>query len=116
MTVDRTLKQEEDPTLTIHFTDNAATKRSTDNASEPSSSETTKSAVLKWKTEADIVRELMALTKATEILPTADDKQQLERISEENSRAQVDRERCLAVRAEVKRQQKLLEEARAMTS
>lgn len=130
MTVDRSIKTEEQATLTVFFapedaprtsgspTSGTAATTSTSGDKEPSEhvpAARTKSVSVSHKVADEILKELISITKAQVIEPASEDLQLETDLEEFRKRQQEDRERSLALNAEKKRQEELLAEARGQT-
>ncbi|KAG8630438.1 hypothetical protein KVT40_002057 [Elsinoe batatas] len=131
ITIDRTATNDDDPLMTIFFAPKDAPKTSGTStggtapttstsgdkvASDSAPTERTESVTMAWKKEEEILDDLIRLTKATEVQPTAEERGQLRQLAEEAERSKRDSERCLAVEAEKKRQEAILAEARGETA
>ena len=100
MTVDRTAEQDEPAVMTIHM--------------QPEDSETEKIEKINMKNyrSSEILDALIQLTKASVVEPTVEDQEQLAKLEEQRQRSQRDSKLSQEVRARVKREKELLEQAR----
>ncbi|KAF4550140.1 Mitochondrial ribosomal protein L51 / S25 / CI-B8 domain-containing protein [Elsinoe fawcettii] len=127
MTIDHNAPNEEEPLMTVFFapkdaiktsgssTGGAAPTTSTSGdkvASDSTPTDRAESITMAWKKEEEILDDLIRVTKATTVQPTAEERAQLRQLAEDASRSKVDSERSLAVVAERKRQEAILKEAR----
>lgn len=130
MTVDRSVKTEDQATLTVFFAPedaprtsgtqtggpSATTSTSGDKeASEQAPAARTKSVSVSNKVAEEILKELINITNAEVIGPTPEDLKLEVDLAEFRERQQEDRARSLALNAEKKRQEELLAEARGQT-
>ncbi|KAF2460454.1 hypothetical protein BDY21DRAFT_335489 [Lineolata rhizophorae] len=120
----------EDPALlTITWNKNASSPLSTetDSSSEPTKVESSTPSAdegqtskghrtsiisMRDKTDVQILEEMMKLTGGEEVPPTPVELEELRELAEHEDKAQVDRERSKEHRAELKRQQAMLQAAR----
>lgn len=131
MTVDRSVKTEEEAFLTVFFAPkdaaktsgaetggtHATTSTSGDKvASDHTPSEKTESVSISHKLPHEILQDLVRLTDAEIIDPEAEDVQLEKDLAEQDTRSQADREQSMALNAEKKRQADLLAEARGQTA
>ncbi|PSK40080.1 hypothetical protein B9Z65_8020 [Elsinoe australis] len=131
MTIDRNVTNEEEPIMTVHFATKDASKTAGSSpgaptpttstsgdkvASDYQPSERTESVTMAWKKEEEILDDLIRVTRATAISPTAEERDQLRQLAEDAVRSKKDSERSLAVVAERKRQEAILAEARGETT
>ncbi|USW47735.1 Putative 28S ribosomal protein S25 [Septoria linicola] len=100
MTVDRTAQQDEPAVLTIHL--------------QPEDAETEKVETVNMKNyrSSEILDALIQLTKARQVDPTPEDQEQIAKLEDQRQRSQRDSKLSQEVRARVKREKELLEQAR----
>ena len=67
---------------------------------------------MKHRTNAEILTELVRITKAYPVEPTEAEKEELQELEEARLKGQRDRERQAEVRARIQREKALLEQAR----
>lgn len=126
MTVDRTAKAEDESVMSIHFAQQgSADDDSPTSAPNPVSSTTTTSTTadstpvgrvqtidMKHRTNSEILQELIRVTKAYPIEATAEEQEEIRLLEEQRLRSQRDSAKSAEVRARVKREKELLEQAR----
>jgi large subunit ribosomal protein MRP49 len=131
MTLDRTAAQEDPATMSIHYTspisstDPAAPIGSTadPNASQEPPQETTEAQTterieqieMKNKLSTDILAELLKLTKARQVEPTAEELALLTELDHKRHTARRDSTRMIKIRESEKKRQDMLKAARSLT-
>lgn len=105
MTVDRTALQSEPATLSIHFGSKDASQQS----EQP---ERVEQINMKDYSNSEIMDAVTRITKAYPVEPTADEKEELAKLEEQRRRSAMDSKLSQEVRARVKREKELLEQAR----
>lgn len=127
MTVDRTAQPQDIPTMTVFFapenaqltssspTGSAAPTSSTSGDKAPSDytpTERTEIIDMKNRTDEEILRDFMRVTKAQQVEATPDELEELRRLEEQRIRSERESKISLAVREKKKREEALLAQAR----
>ena len=129
MTIDRTAPQSDAATMRIHFAPEGAQQTSPDSATSsaaPITSTTTsgtptsdhdpteriETIEMKHKTNAEILDEFVRVTKAYPVEPTVEDREELRVLEEQRVKGLRDSKLSQEVKARVKREKELLEQAR----
>ena len=129
MTIDRTAPQSDAATMSIHFAPEGAQQTSPDSATSsaaPITSTTTsgtptsdhdpteriETIEMKHKTNAEILDEFVRVTKAYPVEPTVEDREELRVLEEQRVKGLRDSKLSQEVKARVKREKELLEQAR----
>lgn len=116
MTVNRTNDQSGPALLTIHFTNPSAA------ATKAGSAATKRTEVInmKHRPESEILDQLLAITRARVVKPTAEESRQIQEIEDQNARSERDSVMMAEVNAKRKREEAIMIQARgdpdAMTS
>ncbi|KAM3418863.1 hypothetical protein BST61_g4826 [Cercospora zeina] len=100
MTVDRTALQDEPAVMSIHI------------QSEGGEAEKVETVSMKNYHSSDILDALIRLTNARQVEPTEEDREQLAKLEEQRQRSLRDSKLSQEVRARVKREKELLQQAR----
>ncbi|KJX94145.1 50s ribosomal protein mrp49 [Zymoseptoria brevis] len=101
MSVERSELQDGPAVMSVHFA-----------AKDGEASDRVESINMKSYTNSEILDALINLTKATPIEPTAEDRETLAKLQEQQVASERDSERALELRAKQKREQQILEQAR----
>jgi large subunit ribosomal protein MRP49 len=130
MTVDRVANQDADTeaVMSIHFAPADFTHHTSDSAtSSPAPTDSTTSHTqpsdhdptdrvetinMKNRTNAEILQDLVKLTKSYPIEPTEEEKEQLRSLEQQRIRSERDRKQVLEYRARVAREKQILEQGR----
>ncbi|KAK3070051.1 hypothetical protein LTR53_011120 [Teratosphaeriaceae sp. CCFEE 6253] len=127
MTVDKTAQAEDPATMSIHWTAASAPQSSSSPASGPNVVDSTTSTThaadapqtdrvstidMKHRTNAEILEELVKMTKAQAVEPTEAEQEELRELEAQRRRGAIESAKSLEVRAKVKREKDLLEQAR----
>lgn len=128
MTVDRSgMTPDDESTMSIHFAPADAIQTSSSATSGPSPTESTTTTSqtsdhtpadrvetigMKFRSNSDILQDLMRITNAYPVEATPEDQEQLAALEEQKVRGDRDRVVSSAHKARVKREQQLLEQAR----
>ena len=124
MSVNRTQDQTSPATLTVFFaspsdaamnTSSLAPSSSTTQGTPPSDHATferTETIQMKHRHESEILSELMTLTKASPVEPSAQEKAELQQLAEEERQGGLDRARNAAYNERKRQEKALLEQAR----
>ena len=67
---------------------------------------------MKFRSNSEILQELLRITKAVPVVPTLEERDELRLLEEQSVRSERDRKSSLEARARVKREKELLEQAR----
>ncbi|KAF7189833.1 hypothetical protein HII31_08940, partial [Pseudocercospora fuligena] len=110
MTVDRTALQDDPAVMTIHFSQPSSSSQPT--SENPSSEERIETLNMKNYTSSEILDAVVRLTKAYPVEPTPEDLEEMQKLEEQRIRSARDSKLSQEVRARVKREQQLLEQAR----
>ncbi|KXT16825.1 hypothetical protein AC579_6792 [Pseudocercospora musae] len=102
MTVDRTALQDDPAVMSIHFS----------NPDSESPEERVETLNMKNYTSSEILDAVVKLTKAYPVEPTPEDLEEMQKLEEQRIRSARDSKLSQEVRARVKREQQLLEQAR----
>ncbi|EME49827.1 hypothetical protein DOTSEDRAFT_121058 [Dothistroma septosporum NZE10] len=109
MTIDRNTLQDDPAVMSVHFGEaDVAPLQS----SESSSDERIETINMKNFTNSEILDALVRLTKAQPVEPTAEEQEELAKLEEQRRRSERDSKLSQEVRARVKREKELLEQAR----
>lgn len=100
--------------MSIHFASQDAQQTSSSATSAPTDSTTARVETInmKGRTNSEILQELIRVTKAYPIEPTEEEKEELRLLEEQRLRSLRDSKLSKEVRARVKRERELLEQAR----
>ena len=98
MTVQRTKDQDSQPVMTIFFDGTA-----------------TKTIDMRMKTDKDILQEFVESTNATEVVPSAEEAEELEEVKVQGVKSEEDRRRSRAHLEALKEEKRLLERARQLS-
>ncbi|PNS17010.1 Mannan endo-1,6-alpha-mannosidase DCW1 [Sphaceloma murrayae] len=127
MTIDRNIRQSDEALMTVFFAAEDAPKTSGTSTGAPNAttstsgdkiatsqppSERVETVTMAFKREEEILDDLIRITKATTIHPTAEEKEELRRLAEDGARSKRDSDACHAVNAERRKQAKILADAR----
>lgn len=127
MTIDRTVDNSEPATMSIHFAPADAPQTSSSATSSPAPTSSTTHASpasdhaptekvqtvdMTHRTNSEILQELIKLTKAYIIEPTAEDTEELRSLEEQRLRSARDSKESQEVRAKQRREQEILQQAR----
>jgi large subunit ribosomal protein MRP49 len=130
MTVDqiqKTQNPDTEATLSIHFTSPTAKQTSSSATSSPASTDSTTTHThpsdhdptervetidVKYRTNSEILQELIRVTNAHPIAPTAEEKEEMQVLEEQAVRSERDRTMLAEHRARVKREKELFEQGR----
>ncbi|KAK0344323.1 hypothetical protein LTR91_011934 [Friedmanniomyces endolithicus] len=122
MTTDRTARAEDPAVLSVHFTSPSPTQSSEDTASSSTTADSTTAAAqptervstidMKHRTNAEILEELVRMTKAQAVEATEAEREELRSLEEQRVKGAKDSAKSLEVRARVAREKQLLEQAR----
>ncbi|KAI9712857.1 MAG: hypothetical protein M1820_001479 [Bogoriella megaspora] len=124
MTVDRTIDQSAPAVMTLFYAPAPDTDSPTASPAPPSSTtsssrtpdhqpfERTHTIDMKNRTDAQILQDLLNVTKAIEVQPTPEDEEMLQTLAEQNQRSEKDRQLMAAVIAEKKKEEDRLKQAR----
>lgn len=115
MTVDRTALNSDPATMSISFASQDAgqtSSSSTGSSSQAEETERVEQINMKDYTNSEILDALVRVTKAYPIEPTPEDKEELAKLEEQKNRSAMDSKLSQEVRARVKREKQLLEQAR----
>ncbi|KXT06104.1 hypothetical protein AC578_1309 [Pseudocercospora eumusae] len=110
MTVDRTALQDDPAVMSIHFSNPTTTSPSSPDS--PSESERIETLDMKNYTSSEILDAVVRLTKAYRVEPTPEDLEEMQKLEEQRIRSAKDSKLSQEVRARVKREKQLLEQAR----
>ncbi|WPH03490.1 Hypothetical protein R9X50_00637000 [Acrodontium crateriforme] len=105
MSVDRTAKAEDPATMSIHFS-------SLESAEESAAAEKVIKIDMKHRNNSEILEELIKATKAREAEPTEEDREEKRVLEEQKVASLAASKLSQEVRARVKREKELLEQAR----
>ncbi|KAK5110203.1 hypothetical protein LTR62_006199 [Meristemomyces frigidus] len=109
MTIDRTALREDPALMSIHFASAEALQTS---APDQIATDSVQTIDMKHKSNSEILEELMKLTKARAVEPTVEENEEIRELEEQRVRSARDSVKSAEVRARVKREQELLEQAR----
>lgn len=109
MTIDRTATSQDPAIMSIHF---ASPQQSSSSDSEHLQTERVQTIDMTNRLNPDILQEFIRVTNAYPVEPTPEEKEEIRALEEQRVRSQRDRERSLEVRARLKREKELLEQAR----
>ncbi|KAF2173303.1 hypothetical protein M409DRAFT_62844 [Zasmidium cellare ATCC 36951] len=115
MTVDRDIEQTDPATMSVHFApeDASQTSGSATASSAPSTqTERVETINMKNYTNSEILDALVQLTKAYPVEPTPEEREELAKLEEQRRKSEKDSKLSQEVRARVKREKELLEQAR----
>lgn len=115
MTIDREVDQSDPATMSVHFAPENVTQTSgTATASWAPSQQTDRVETINMKnyTNSEILDALVQLTKAYPVEPTPDEREDLAKLEEQRRKSEKDSKLSQEVRARVKREKELLEQAR----
>ena len=130
MTVERpftTPSVDEEATMSIHFASQSAKQTLSSATSSPAATDSTTASTtpsdqeptdrietinMKNRTNSEILQELMRITKAYPVEPTVEEQDEMRSLEEQSVRSQRDSKMSQEVRARVKREKELLEQAR----
>lgn len=115
MTIDRDVAQSDPATMSVHFAPEIAAQTSQSaTASSAPSEQTDRVETINMKnyTNSEILDALVRLTKAYPVEPTPEEQEELAKLEEQKRRSAVDSKLSQEVRARVKREKELLEQAR----
>ncbi|KAK1067717.1 hypothetical protein LTR74_006191 [Friedmanniomyces endolithicus] len=122
MTTDRTARAEDPAVLSVHFVSPSSTSSSDDTASSSATADSTPAAAqptervstidMKHRTNAEILEELVRMTKAQAVEATEAEREELRSLEEQRVKGAKDSAKSLEVRARVAREKQLLEQAR----
>lgn len=109
MTIDRNTSQDDPAVMSVHFGEADAAPTL---SSQPSADERIETINMKNYTNSEILDALVRLTKAQSVEPTAEEQEELAKLEEQRRRSERDSKLSQEVRARVKREKELLEQAR----
>ncbi|KAK4507144.1 hypothetical protein PRZ48_000878 [Zasmidium cellare] len=115
MTVDRDIEQTDPATMSVHFApENADQTSGSATASSAPSQQTERVETINMKnyTNSEILDALVQLTKAYPVEPTPEEQEELAKLEEQRRKSEKDSKLSQEVRARVKREKELLEQAR----
>ncbi|CAK3982000.1 Hypothetical predicted protein [Lecanosticta acicola] len=116
MTVDNQAEQDEPATMSIYFSRNPESQTQAQAQAQAETQSEAEERVerinMKGYTNSEILDALVNLTKAQPIEPTPQDQEELARLEEQRKRSEVDSLLSQQVRAKVKREKELLQQAR----
>ncbi|KAK5711121.1 hypothetical protein LTR15_012606 [Elasticomyces elasticus] len=129
MTVDRTARPEDAAMMSVHYTSSNPTLSSDSSAAGPApvastspsstlieadanTTEDVRTIDMKHRTNSEILDELVRMTKAKIVEATAEEVEELRALEEQRVRGAKDSAKSLEVRARLKREKDLLEQAR----
>ncbi|TKA83411.1 hypothetical protein B0A55_00343 [Friedmanniomyces simplex] len=123
MTIDRNARAEDPAVMSVHFTLPNPTPSSDSAASNPASLDSTTATDasltervstidMKHRTSSEILDELVRMTKAQAVEATAAEREELRLLEEQRVRSVRDSAKSAEVKARVKREKQLLEQAR----
>ncbi|KAK0781443.1 hypothetical protein LTR91_007517 [Friedmanniomyces endolithicus] len=122
MTTDRTARAEDPAVLSVHFTSPTPTQSPDETTSGPAFADSTPAAAqptervstidMKHRTNAEILDELVRMTKAQAVEATEAEREELRSLEEQRVKGAKDSAKSLEVRARVAREKQLLEQAR----
>lgn len=128
MTIDRSnADPDSESVMSVHFAPSDAIQTSNSATSSPASIESTtigsqpsdhtpteriQTIEMKFRSNSQILDELMRITKAYPIEPTAEEKEEIKFFEEQAVRSEKDRTMMRDVRARIKREKELLDQAR----
>ncbi|KAH9220959.1 50S ribosomal protein-like protein Mrp49 [Leptodontidium sp. 2 PMI_412] len=108
MTVNRTNDQSGPALLTIHFTNPSAAATKAGSAA----TERTEVINMKHRPESEILDQLLAITRARVVKPTAEESRQIQEIEDQNARSERDSVMMAEVNAKRKREEAIMIQAR----
>ena len=106
MTVDRTALAEDPATMSVHFAS------ASEDGTNDQLTDRVQTIDMKLRNNSEILEELVKLTKAQQVEPTAEEVEELKDLEEQRIKGARDSVRSGEVRARVKREKELLEQAR----
>ncbi|KAK3669597.1 hypothetical protein LTR78_010535 [Recurvomyces mirabilis] len=106
MTVDRTALAEDAAVMSVHFTQPA------EDGTDAQLTDRVQTIDMKLRNNSEILEQLVQLTKAQPVEPTAEEIEELKDLEEQRVKGARDSARSAEVRARVKREKELLEQAR----
>jgi len=123
MTTDRTARAEDPAVLSVHFASATPAQSSEDTtASNPATADSTTATTqptervstidMKHRTNAEILEELVRMTRAQAVEATEAEREELRALEEQRVKGAKDSAKSLEVRARVAREKQLLEQAR----
>jgi len=126
MTVNRTTNQTGPALMTVHFTSpeatikpeiSSTTNKQTSTGPVPESkagppTERTEVINMKHRQDSEILEQLLKLTKAKVVRPTAEEQREIQEMEEQNARSERDAAMMAEVNATKKREAEILEQAR----
>lgn len=115
MIVDHNAEQSDPAVMSIHFASENASQTSSNptvSAVPEAPTERVETINMKNYTSSEILDALVHLTKAYPVEPTPEDQEELEKLAEQKRRSEMDSKLSREVRARVKRERELLEQAR----
>ena len=116
VTVDRDVKIADEAFMTVFFAPKESETSGTAAQTAASVPEKSESVSISHKPPHEILQDLVRLTKAEVVEPSAEDLQLESDLAEAEQRSKADRDSSLAINAEKKRQADLLAEARGLTA
>lgn len=109
MTIDRTATSQDPAIMSIHF---GNPQQSSSSDSKHLGTDRIHTIDMTNRLSPDILQEFTRVTNAYPVEPTPEEKEEMRMLEEQKVRSLRDRERSLEVRARIKREKELLEQAR----